>query len=91
MSVTIPFNVLWVVLPLLAVVSGLGLLAIFSPSRFAGLSQNSSRWIDSNKFLEKIDEPINVDHLVLRHSRLFGLAVVVASLFLAYLCYMLTS
>lgn len=87
MQFELPFNLIWVVLPMLVAVAGLGLLAVVSPKRFARLSQKSSQWVDTNKLVEKLDEPINIDSIVLRYSRVFGAAVIAACIFLAYLCY----
>ena len=75
----------WIVFSLLAFVLFLGLLATFSPNRFAGIATRGSQWIDTDKLLEFLDKPIDVDRQVLRYSRVFGVLVTLAALWLAYL------
>lgn len=77
-------NLQWIALPLLVVVAMLGLLALVSPKRFAEISQSSSRWVDTAKMIEKFDKPINIDQQVLRYSRVFGVAIMVACAVLGY-------
>ena len=71
----------------LGVVALLGFLAVVSPMRFAALSDRSSRWVDTNKFLQKLEQPINVDKSVLRYSRVFGLTVIAAAGLLAWVLF----
>ncbi len=77
-------NLQWIALPLLAAVAMLGLLALVSPKGFAQISHDSSRWVDTAKVLEKFDKPINIDEHVLRYSRVFGVAIMVACAVLSY-------
>lgn len=77
----------WVVWPVLAVVLTLGLIAIVSPRRFASVSRGGGRWIDTSRLVEQMDRRIDLDHLAIRHSRLFGLAIVTAVAVLAYVFY----
>lgn len=69
---------------LLGVVALLGLLALFSPQRFAQLANRSSRWVDTSQYLRRLDEPVNVDKHVLRYSRLFGVAVIMSAALLTW-------
>ena len=75
----------WLIWPLIAGCLVLGVIALVSPDRFRAIATNGSRWVDTNKLLQKLDTPVHIDQTVMRHSRVFGLAVVAASLFLAYL------
>ncbi|HTN77399.1 MAG TPA: hypothetical protein VL096_19205 [Pirellulaceae bacterium] len=75
----------WIIWPLLFVVFSLGVLASFSPDHFAGLANRGSHWIDTDKLRQFLERPINVDRHVLRYSRVFGLLVMLAALWLAYL------
>ena len=77
-------NFQWIALPLLVAVAMLGLLALVSPLRFAQFSQSSSKWVDTAKFFEKFDKPINIDRHILRYSRIFGVAIMVACAVLGY-------
>lgn len=79
-------NIQWLIWLLLAGSLILGLLAVFNPDRFRAIASGGARWIDTNRFLQRLDEPVNIDQFVLRHSRAFGVAVVLSSLFLGYLC-----
>lgn len=74
----------WLVGITLAVIFVLGLVATISPGRFASIASRGSRWIDTDKVLEVLDRPIDIDQHVLRYSRVFGVAVALAALWLAY-------
>ncbi len=50
----------------------LGLLAIVRPKWFITLATKSNVWIDTSKFGEFIDKSIDLDTMILRHSRAFG-------------------
>jgi hypothetical protein len=78
-------DVQWIVWPVLAVIFGLGVLATFAPDRFAHIATRSSRWIETEEVLKYLDKPIDVDQHVLRYSRLLGIAVILASIWLGYL------
>ena len=75
----------WLIWPLIAGCCVLGVIAFFSPNRFRAIATNGARWVDTSKFVQKLDTPVNIDQAVFRYSRVFGVAVVAASLFLAYL------
>jgi hypothetical protein len=75
----------WIVWPALAVVFCLGLLATFSPGRFSALAMRGGKWIDTERMLEFLDKPIDVDKHVLRYSRLFGVLVAAAALLLGWI------
>lgn len=74
-----PFS--WI---LLASSGLLGLVALLSPQTFERIAAYGSRWIDSNKVLERLDRPIDVDQWMLPHSRKLGAAVLVAVAILAF-------
>ena len=78
-------NTQWVVWLLLVSCTVLGLIAVLSPDRFRAIATGGARWVDTNRLLQKLDTPVNIDQSVLRHARLFGVAVIAASLFLAFL------
>jgi hypothetical protein len=73
----------WLVWPLLLGCAILGTIAMVSPSFFRAIATTGSRWVDTNKLLLKLDTTVNVDQIAFRYPRVFGLAVLVASLFLA--------
>jgi hypothetical protein len=73
-----------IIFGLLGIVGFLGLLAVLSPTRFAHLANRSSRWVDTSRYLRRLDEPVNVDKHVLRYSRVFGLAVITAAALLTW-------
>ena len=75
----------WLIWPLIAGCLCLGVIALVSPNRFRAIATNGSRWVDTNKLFQKFDTPVHIDQTILRHSRVFGLTVIAASLFLAYL------
>lgn len=75
----------WIVWPVLAVIFGLGVLATFSPDRFAHIATRSSRWIETEEVLKYLDKPIDVDRHVLRYGRWLGIAVILATGWLGYL------
>lgn len=74
----------WLIWPLLLGCAVLGIIALVSPGRFRTIATNGAQWVDTNKLVQKLDTPVNIDHVVLRHSRVFGLAVLLASLFWSY-------
>ncbi len=76
-----------IVLPVLGMAAGMGLLALISPKRFAGIANRSSHWVDTSKIQQLLDKRIDIDRHVLRYSRVFGIAVVAASIFLGYVYY----
>jgi hypothetical protein len=55
-----------------------GLIALVSPRVFHKLAAGGSRWIDTSRFVAKLDRPIDLDRLVLPYSRVLGAAVLVA-------------
>ena len=63
----------------------LGLLAVLSPKTFESIASTSSRWVNTEKLVAVLDKRVDVDSVVLKHSRLFGFVVLVSVLFLAYL------
>ena len=75
----------WVVWSTFAALGFLGLLAVVSPKTFEKISSSSSRWVHTERLLAVFDKRVDVDGVVLRHSRLFGFAVLASVFFLAYL------
>ena len=71
---------------LLASAGVVGLVALVSPKTFQRVAEIGGVWCDSSKVLARLDKPIDVDRLVLPHSRLLGAAVLAA---VAILCYCL--
>jgi hypothetical protein len=53
-----------------------GLVALTSPRLFSKLAAGGSRWIDTARWLSRLDEPIDVDRFVLPYSRWLGAAVI---------------
>lgn len=77
----------WVVWPVLAIIFALGLTATFAPGHFANIASRGSKWVDTDKVLQALDKPIDIDRHVLRYSRAFGMLVAVAAIWLAYVYY----
>lgn len=73
----------WVFLASAGVV---GIVALVSPKTFQRVAEIGGHWLDSNKVLKRLDMPIDVDRLVLPHSRLLGAAVLTS---VAILCFRL--
>ena len=61
---------------------GHGMLAMVKPKWFVWLCERSSRWINSGWCLPLIDRPYDIDEPVLRHTRIFGGAILGSSMFL---------
>ena len=68
---------------LLASAGVAGLVALVSPKTFQRVAEFGGAWFDSGKMLAQLDKPIDVDRLVLPHSRLLGAAVLAS---VAILC-----
>jgi len=68
----------WAVWTLSGVFGGIGLLAILSPRLFALLAACGGKWVDTDKLLSILDQRVEIDHYVLRHSRLFGMLILAA-------------
>ncbi len=73
---------------LLAFAGVIGLVAVVSPKTFQCVAEFGGAWFDSSKMLERLDKPIDVDRIVLPHSRLLGAAVLAA---VAMLCFRLAA
>jgi hypothetical protein len=73
----------WVVGSLLGIVGVIGLVAVLSPRTFYRLASWSNIWVDTDKLLRVFDVRVDIEHYVLRHSRLFGIVIVGAALTLA--------
>ena len=68
----------------LAVAGFFGLLAVVSPRWFIKLSTKANTWIDTSKFCEFIEKPIEVDIMAIRHCRAFGGILLVAAAVVAF-------
>ena len=73
----------WILLVSAGVV---GLVALVSPKTFRRVAECGGAWCDSSKVLARLDKPIDVDAMVLPHSRLLGASVLAA---VAVLCFQL--
>ena len=65
--------------------AALGVVAVISPRFFAKLATKSGRWVDSARYLAALDKKIDLDRLVLPHSRLFGALVLISVSILAFM------
>ena len=61
-----------------------GLVALVSPQSFKRMAEFGGRWLDSSKITAQLDRRIDVDRLVLPHSRMLGAAVLAS---VAILCF----
>ena len=68
-------TILWLTL---AMISFAGLLALLSPARFRSLSTKSNTWVDSNKALAGLDKKVDLDELIMPHTRWLGAVVLAA-------------
>jgi hypothetical protein len=82
-------DVQWFVWPVLAVVLGLGVLAMAAPDAFALVAARGSTWVDTQKVLQALEKPIDIDQHVLRYSRIFGALVALSAVWLGYVFWML--
>ncbi len=69
---------------LLAVFGVIGLTALLSPQTFGRIATCGGRWIDSRPILEALDKRYDIDRFVLPHSRLLGVALIIAVGVLAF-------
>jgi hypothetical protein len=65
----------WTVLALLSV---LGAMALLSPRLFAAFAMRGGHWVDAESYLNKLNTQIEIDSLVLPHSRWLGAATLAA-------------
>jgi hypothetical protein len=61
----------WTVLALFSVLGG---LALVSPRLFATLALRGGRWVETDPLLNKLNTRVDIDELVLPHSRWLGAA-----------------
>jgi len=57
-----------------------GLVAAVSPRTFSAIAAFGRRRVDTNRWLAWLDKEVDVDEYFLRHTRLFGLVTVAATL-----------
>lgn len=82
-----PMTLALIVWPLVGLVILLGVVAIACPDTFASVARGGGQWIDSQQILQTLDKKVDIDEHVLRYSRVFGVAVVAAACYLAYVYY----
>ena len=70
-----------VLLTLLVFTAICGLIAVLSPRWFSRLASLGSQWVDSQRYVRWLDARIDIDHVVLRHARAFGICVLAALFF----------
>ncbi|MDP6444348.1 MAG: hypothetical protein QGG36_28575 [Pirellulaceae bacterium] len=80
--VTIPVD--WVVWFVVGVISLFGLTGILAPRVFARIAAAGSIWIDTDRLWRKMEEPVDIDRFAIKHSRLFGLFVLLGASLLGY-------
>jgi hypothetical protein len=69
----------------IGILAAIGILAMFSPQRFAKLAHRGGSWIDTNKILAVLDKRIDIDNYVLPFSRVLGFAVFASAILIAVL------
>lgn len=77
-------DVRFVVVAALAVMAVIGLIGVITPRHFSAISRAGGRWIDTTHWWAALDKRIDVDHIAIRHSRVFGMLVFIAAAFLAW-------
>ncbi len=70
-----PYVQQFVVLAALGLVGVAGLLALASPRFFSRLAYWGDLWVDTDKYADVLNYQVQIDHHVVRHSRLFGVVV----------------
>ena len=76
-------NVHFVIWPVLLATLAAGLFATIHPKAFSTFAERSSTWVDTSDWFKKLEQPINLDQLVYRHSRIFGVLVTLTTIGLA--------
>jgi hypothetical protein len=61
----------------------LGFIALVSPRLFSAIARRGNHWVDTSKWLAKLDTRVEVDAHVLPYSRHLGAAVVASLAVLA--------
>jgi hypothetical protein len=74
--------VAWTLLALLAV---LGALALISPRLFTTLALRGGHWVETESYLNKLNTRVEIDQLILPHSRWLGAATLAAVATLGWL------
>ena len=69
---------------LLGMFGSIGLTALLCPQTFGRIATCGGRWIDSKPILEALDKRYDIDRFVLPHSRLLGVALMIAVGVLAF-------
>ena len=70
-------------LSLLGLCGVVGLLAVISPKMFALVAETGGLWIAKPKSVSLFETSIDIDQFVIRHSRQFGIVVIMVVVFLA--------
>lgn len=68
----------------LSLCGAVGLLALVRPRLFAAIATWGSRWINFHRFLDFLDRRVDVDRLIIPHSRILGGAVLASVSVLGY-------
>lgn len=68
----------------LSLCGAVGLLALLSPRLFTAVATWGSRWINLQRFLDCLDKRVDVDRLLIPHSRILGGAVLASVSVLGY-------
>ena len=69
----------------LAIFAGLlGVIALVSPPLFSKIARAGNHWVDTSKWLAKLDTRVEVDARVLPYSRQLGAAVIASVALLAF-------
>jgi hypothetical protein len=62
-----------------------GVVAVVSPRTFSAMSKFARRRIETNRWFAWLDKEVDVDEYFLRHTRLFGLLMIAATLCVMWL------
>lgn len=62
-----------------------GVIAVFLPQVFGRLATFLGRWVETRPTFAVFDTRVDIDHHVLRYTRVFGVLVLLASAFWAAL------
>ena len=74
------------VISVLAVIGAAGLLALVHPRWFRSVASATNRSWDTNKVIERLERPVNIDRYILPYSRVLGALVLLSAGYLAFLC-----
>ena len=75
------FALSWLGIIALSITITCGITATLCPARFAKTARFWGRWIETRPTIPVADHRVDIDEFVLRHTRVFGVAVLSVAAF----------